>query len=52
MWFVYCNRTDIKYRSENMKSLCNRYVLVTAILASIALGYKPADATPKDNELA
>ncbi len=27
-----------------MKSLFNRYVLVAAVLASIALGYRPADA--------
>jgi hypothetical protein len=31
-------------QGENKKSLYNRYVLVAAVLASIALGYRPADA--------
>jgi hypothetical protein len=44
------NGHQSKYRSENMKSLYNRYVLVTAILASIALGYKPAEAVPVDGD--
>ena len=29
-----------------MKNLYNRYVIATAILASIALGYRPAEAVP------
>jgi hypothetical protein len=33
-----------------MKSLYNRYVLVAAVLASIALGYRPADAMPVDGD--
>lgn len=45
MWFVYWNRTDTR-QGENKKSLYNRYVLVAAVLASIALGYRPADAAP------
>ena len=42
--YIGIERTQVQ--GENKKSLYNRYVLVAAVLASIALGYRPADAAP------
>ena len=40
--YIGIERTQVQ--GENKKSLYNRYVLVAAVLASIALGYRRADA--------
>jgi hypothetical protein len=42
--YIGIERTQVQ--GENKKTLYNRYALVAAVLASIALGYRPADAAP------